>query len=477
MSKKIPAELLRGLEKFTVRPANRVFLGFDDHTGERRWTNDLRDSLAIIGPPGYGKTSGLLIPSLLTWDGPVISTSTRGDLLRAAGDQRQRLAAPGGRVYVYDPFNSEPDLQTMGWTPHAGCLDASVAWRRADLLTETSTQGMPGSTHWAAGASRLLRGTFHAAALKGLPFAAVRQWLSTQNLEDPVQILRTDKRAAPGWADDLEGMEQVAERERSSFYSSALNSLNATANPVVLTSTRLHTFDVDQFLRTKSTLFIVGPRHLQRAVKPMIVALVESITDRAAELAAAAGGVLDDPLLLALDEIANIAPLPSLEGLVAEGGGRGIVTIWAAQSLAAMRGIYGRDGQEAILTATTAKVIQGAMSNGDDLRNVSTWAGEWREPSATFYSSGVDMARAQAMGGGATSRADTERQHSVGRQYRPVLPVEMIQQLPRFYGWLIYQSDRPVAVRTPPSGLVQGFADVQGWTPPTPASAPVKAAS
>jgi hypothetical protein len=62
----VPTEVFRNLEPFTVRPAQRVFLDFDDAIGRRRWTNQLRDSLTIMGPPGYGKTSGLLIPSLLT---------------------------------------------------------------------------------------------------------------------------------------------------------------------------------------------------------------------------------------------------------------------------------------------------------------------------------------------------------------------------------------------------------------------------
>jgi type IV secretory pathway TraG/TraD family ATPase VirD4 len=220
--------------------------------------------------------------------------------------------------------------------------------------------------------------------------------------------------------------------------------------------------DLDRFLLTGSTLFIVGPSHYQEVAAPMIVGLVDSIAQRAAELAARAPqGRLDPPLLLALDEVANIAPLRTLPALVSEGGGRGVVTLWAAQSLAQLRARYGADDQQAILTATTAKLIYGGMSNGNDLRDVSAWAGEYREAQVTYYAGGngaaAAMARSPAQPGGFTSTDDVGRMHAVGGMYRPVLPVEAIQQLPPLHAWLFYRSDPPLLVETRPAGLLDPF--------------------
>src|SRR5699024_1734874 len=91
--------------------------------------------------------------------------------------------------------------------------------------------------------------------------------------------------------------------------------LEATAEPRVLASTDAVELDIDEFLATNSTLFIVGPSHVQQAIAPLIVGLVDAIAQRAAERAAAQGGRLIQPLLLALDEVANIAPLQSLPSL------------------------------------------------------------------------------------------------------------------------------------------------------------------
>jgi type IV secretory pathway TraG/TraD family ATPase VirD4 len=399
----------------------------------------------------------------------VVATSTRGDLLRFCGGWREQLAARrGGRVYVYDPFGSEPGVTGLRWSPLAGCADPTVCYRRVAAMTGVVARGITDGEHWRVGASVILRGMFHAAALAGAGMVEVRRWLATQDIRPAADILRSVDTPAAGWGDDLQAIERVGERERGSFYSVARNCLDATAEPTVLASTGATDLDLDQFLTSSSTLYVVGPSHYQDVAAPLIVGLVDSIAQRAAELAARSPtGRLDPPLLLALDEVANIAPLRSLPALVSEGGGRGIVTLWAAQSLAQLRARYGADEQQAILTATTAKLIFGGMSNGADLRDISGWAGEFRESQVTYYAGGsMDSAvRGPQPGGGLANPADTGRMHAVGGLYRPNLPVEAIQQLPPLHAWLFYRSDPPLLVETRPAGLMEPYQRLAGYAP------------
>ena len=58
----------------------RVTLGSHDR---RLLAAAPRTSVAVIGPSQSGKTSGLVIPAVLEWDGPVLSTSVKSDV---AGD-------------------------------------------------------------------------------------------------------------------------------------------------------------------------------------------------------------------------------------------------------------------------------------------------------------------------------------------------------------------------------------------------------
>ncbi len=459
-----------------IRPERRVYLGLDPHDGHVPLWSAPRDSIAVIGPPGYGKTSGVLIPALLHWDGPAVVTSTRADLVQATGNHRHHIAAPGGQVHIYDPLDSEGH-GSLRWSPAAGCADASVCYRRVQAMTATVGGGVSDGEHWRSGAALILRGLLHAAALQHAPMADVRRWIAHQATDEPTSIIRAHPEAAHDLADDLDGLSLISDRERGSFYSMARTTLDLMSDPRVRASATAADLDIDAFLTSKSTLFIVGPSHYQSALAPLIVALVDAIAQRAAELAAAQGGRLDPPLLLALDEVANIAPLDSLPSLVSEGGGRGITTLWAAQSLAQMRTRYGADGAQAILTASTAKLIYGAMSSDSDLRNVSAWAGERRMPEITHYGATTGgypipdraipptNAPAADVGGGVGLPTDTARQHAVSGVYRPVLPVEAIQMTPAGQAWLMYGSEAPLLVETPPAGTVPTYQAAAGYTP------------
>jgi type IV secretory pathway TraG/TraD family ATPase VirD4 len=418
----------------------------------------------VIAPPGYGKTSGVIVPNVLSWDGPVISTSTRGDVLHATGNRRHHIASSRtGKVYVYDPLGSEAGLTSIGWSPFAGCEDSRVCFRRVASITSTAGDGLTDGKHWRLGAAAILRGYFQAAAIGQLPMSTVRSWIARQEVNEPVEILRSDDRGVEAWAQDLESMPLLGERERGSFYSVCRAALEATAEPTVLESCDLPTLDIDEFLHSKSTLYVVGPIHYQDVTAPLIVGLLDSIIQRAAELAARnADGALKDPLLNALDEIANVAPLRTLPALVSELGGRGVATIWAAQTLARMRVRYGTDETQAILSATTAKLVYGGVSSDTDLRNISGWAGEHREHQLTVYT-GHDPR---------TAGTDAQGQHAIGYQYRPSLPIEAIQQLPRFHAWLFYRSDPPLMVQTPPAGLLPVYARLGGYTPSQELKAP-----
>jgi type IV secretion system protein VirD4 len=409
-----------------VPTCTEPYLGWDDD-GMRFGTRE--DSVGIVGPPRYGKTSGLIIPACMTWAGALVCTSTRSDILRATVRRRTDLTAShGGGIHVYDPFSSEfPPDQSLHWSPTAGCEDSSVCYRRVQAMTSVAGRGVEDASHWQSGAAQVLRAYFHAAALEGLPLARVREWLGSQAVEEPAAIIRGTEGAASMWAADLEAIANLGDRERGSFYQVARNTLEATAEPRVLASCSRSDLEIDHFLRSRSSLFIIGPSHYQQAIAPLVAGLLDAIAQRAAELAGVEGGRLDPPLLLALDEVANIAPVQSLPALVSEGGGRGILTIWAVQSLAQLRARYGEEQSEAIIAATSAKLIFGGLSNARDLENISGWAGQKRHN---------------------TSFAE--------------LPVKDIQQLPVLKAWLFYRSDPPRLMDVRPAYTVPVLADAMG---------------
>lgn len=187
-------------------------------------------------------------------------------------------------------------------------------------------------------------------------------------------------------------------------------------------------------------------------IAPLIAALVDSIAQAAVELAARhEDGRLGEPLLLALDEVANIAPLDSLPALVSEGGGRGIITVWAAQNLSQLRDRYGAEKAKAILAATGVKIVFGGLTISEDLTEISSWAGEKEI---------VREGRSRTPTGFFAAQITTSQY----LERVPVLSVGELQQLPQGIATLFYRSYPVELVRVTPAGLEPTFSALLGST-------------
>lgn len=424
------------------------------------------DTVGVVGPHDSGKTHGVLIPQALLWGGPLISTSTKPDVLRATAGRRQALAEQlAGKVYVYAPTTPPgvliEGLRPVHWSPLAGCTDPQVTFLRVEALVNTTQvgRGVEDPTHWRAGAARVLRPYFFAAAhhkVRSGDLTVVRQWLSNHEFEEPLAILDGLRSfEADQWATELRGVADTPPRERGSFFSAAEHALAATANPNVLRSSMETELDPVEFLATRSTLYIVSPSEHQAAVAPLISALIESIVVAAYELHRV--GRLEHRLLLSLDELANIAPLPSLGSIASQGNSQGVNLCWAAQSLAQLRERYGVHAADAIWSETTAQIVFGGMSDGTTLQGLSSLIGE----------------RLVTMRGTSTENWTGRRHRTRMAAYRPrVTPAQLAQLRP---GWalLFHRPGQAFALRAPIVEERRAFRPaLLQWPAPTPAEKP-----
>ena len=131
--------------------------------------------------------------------------------------------------------------------------------------------------------------------------------------------------------------------------------------------------------------------------------------------------------MLALDEIGNLAPLPSLPTLMAEGGGNGITTMPVLQSLAQARDRWSEHQASAIWDASIVKIILGGASNSRDLQDLSTLIGERDE-----YTDSVTLG----------DHGTRSNQRSIRRV--PILPPDRIRTLPFGTGITMLRSAPPI---------------------------------
>ena len=135
----------------------------------------------------------------------------------------------------------------------------------------------------------------------------------------------------------------------------------------------------------RHTAYLCAPAHEQRRLQPLFATLVQEIVAAAYERATETGKPLDPPLLLVLDECANIAPLRELATLASTGAGQGIQLVSVFQDMAQINAVYGRDRAPTIVSNHRAKVILSGIADAQTLDYVARLLGdeEVRQVSST----------------------------------------------------------------------------------------------
>lgn len=291
-------------------------------------------STIIVGPPKAGKTRKVIAPTLACWDGPALVTSTKGDILKTAAHRARR-----GPVAVYDPTGSlgHPEV-SVGFSPLSRCgsWDGAVEVAAALLSPASADESVRHGEHFAIAARALLAPLFHAAALSDGGIDRARGWLGRSEFSEPAEILR-----GAGAQIALEELSGVAAQAVGDYRTSVLGTaqvalawasrvaVRASTDPAVTPQ-----IDLGELIAQQGTLYVVSPSRIQQELAPLIAALLDGLCAHAIDLAITSpAGRLQDPLLLALDEVANIAPIRSLPRLLSEGIQQGIVPVLGLQDM------------------------------------------------------------------------------------------------------------------------------------------------
>ena len=356
--------------------------------GQQVWAS-VEDSILLLGPPRSGKGLHVVINAILDAPGAVITTATRPDNIAATLSARSKH----GPVAVFDPQQLAEGLPAgLRWSPVRGCQDPLTAMIRATGLasaTGLSTGGVESGGFWEGKTRTALQALLHAAALDDRSPRELFSWtLSPSAAADAVSILASHPRAAPGWADSLESTIHADPRTRDSIWMGVSLALSCLADPRVLDAVSPKPgehFDPTSFLTNNGTLYLLATGAGAGASWSLVAAFIEDLVETARHLAAASPGArLDPPLLLALDEIGNLSPLPSLPVLMAEGGGTGVTTMPVLQSLSQARDKWGDHAAGAIWDASIVKVILGGTSSARDLQDLAALIGERDERTDTI---------------------------------------------------------------------------------------------
>ena len=336
------------------------------------------DTVTAFMAPRSGKTTALSIPYVLSAPGAAVATSNKADLWAATAQLRTE---PGSTAWLFDPQRITGSGQHWWWNPLAGLTTVESAHRLAShfvLTVEDNTR----RDLWGPAAQDLLCALFLAAASSGRSLRECSRWLADAGSPIPAELLDTAGFRALAWS--LRGAQNGAPETRDGIYQTArtaakcLNDEDIMAWVTPPRQKALPAFDPAKFAPSRDTLYLLT--EARSAASPLIAALTDTVMRAGRRQAERAGGRLDPPMVVVLDEAANICRIADLPELYSHLGSRGMIPVTILQSYQQGVAVWGEPGMAALWGASTKKVIGAGIDDPRHARDLATLVGQHDVP-------------------------------------------------------------------------------------------------
>jgi len=384
----------RTAQRLGVQGAPGIPLGRSIPGGQQLYALWEYVMIALAGPR-VGKTTTLVIPAILEAPGAVVTTSNKRDTVDATRDPRAQL----GQVWIFDPQAIALEQPTWWWNPLSYVKDDVKAFKLAEHFASSArADGAVQDAFFEPAGQDLLAGMLLAAALQNRPITQVFTWLSEPTNQEPVDVLRAhdyDLIAA-----DVQGVIMSPEKQRGGVYGTArqmasclkIRAIERWVAPLGsnFSGDRRPQFDPDAFVRGTGTLYSLS-KEGQGSAGALVTALTAAVVEAAEEFATGqAGGRLTVPMLVVLDEAANVCRWKNLPDLYSHYGSRGIPIMSLFQSWAQGQVVFGREGMRKLWSASNVKLYLGGVAEAEFLRELSELVGDYDKSTASVsYNRGI----------------------------------------------------------------------------------------
>jgi type IV secretory pathway TraG/TraD family ATPase VirD4 len=390
------------------------------------------DVLLAVMAPRTGKTTALSVPTILNAPGAVVATSNKSDLWAATAELRARRT--GGRIWVFDPQQIAHTERTWWWNPLRGVTSVEEAHRLAGHFIQEVRGERGDRDFWSAAAHDLLTGLLLAAALDGRTLVEVYEWLNDPALTTPIELLRRREEIAV--AASLLGRSIGAPETRDGVYETARTAAQCLRDRHIMawvtpSSAPLPELEAPEFAASRDTLYLLS-KEGAGAAAPLVAALTDRVMREATRLAERRGGRLDPPLVVVLDEAANVCRIADLPDLYSHFGSRGITPLTILQSYRQGTRVWGENGMDALWSAATIKLIGPGLDDARFAEDLSRLVGEHDVTIRTV------------------SYGDRRRSDSLGVRRQRILGPEDIRALPRGTALLLATGTRAAHIRLMP---------------------------
>ncbi|MDO5048531.1 MAG: TraM recognition domain-containing protein [Actinomycetaceae bacterium] len=414
--------------------------------GDAQVMSSFEDVCLTVAGPRTGKTTAWVVPRIFAAPGAVVATSNKRDIVDET--KQRRVEQTGQRAWVFDPQNLAGATQSWWWNPLSYVTDFVQATALADVFFSAGTpNGGKGKNEWESWSCNLIAAMLLAAARGGLPITVLHRWLNDQTDDEPVLILRAKGENMS--ATSLQGILDLVPETRSGVYGGASRIMNFLNNDSLMRWVTpvegLDEFDPAEFVKTKQTLYCLSQEGRGSATQ-VVTALTVAVVEEAVKYAAAQqGGRLSVPMLIELDEAANVCRWAELPDQYSHFGSRGICVDTVLQSWSQGTSVWGEAGMKKLWSAANLKVYGGGVSEPEFLRLVSDLIG-------VHYVDSMQVSSSPQGRSYSTSK---------GSQQRPIATVADLQALPQGRAWVFASGAVATLIRLIPFWEQPQLSEVQ----------------
>jgi hypothetical protein len=337
----------------------------------------LENQMLMLAGPGAGKTSGFVIPFILSCPGPVVSTSNKDDVFKATWMVRKTR----GETFLFDIMGITGLPQQMWYNPLRFVSDeATAATVSGHFLL--AAEDVKQKSFWNAEGQSLVANYLLAAAKLHAPITRIYEWVSAKSVKQAIKVL--EKYQFDGAAKTLSSYVKLPAETKGGIFATARYIIAPLANKSYAKwitqprDTQIKEFDPTLFVQGSGTIFALSSEKTEGNASALVSTLCNHITDEAETYAKrSANSHLPQPMLIALDEAANICKWAKLPDLYSYYRAYGITLLTALQSYAQGLQVWGKEGMEKMWSAANIILFLGGITEIGLLKNISLLCGQY----------------------------------------------------------------------------------------------------
>ena len=398
-------------------------------------------SVLVLAPPGVGKTSGLIIPTLLTCKNSVIIHDPKGELYDKTSKERGKFS----KILVFDPATDKgcifnPFSQAL--LPRDHNMIRGYILNIANLLFKPATKDSDPYFVNSAKSAFIFFAEWLIWKSGNTSFPEVRyKLLENPKVDNTIRTMMTEEGLPPQIITDGNGVLIAAgsDRQWAGVIGSLKENIEIFADPYIEKSTKGESdFTGDNFRKENISLYLkVRDKDAER-IAPLIAILAETI---GTELISKEPSKTDNNVTFVLDEFVRLGRMEIIKKLPAISRSYKVNIIFVAQDYGQIIEKYDKETLSIFTTNCAYKVIY-QQNNKDTANEISALIGN-KTDNRVSSSKSINSSKA--------SKGNTGTSKSSSLEGIPLVSNQDILNLNKQYCYIISQghSSLPIKAKIP----------------------------